>query len=102
MATRPGTNHSLDGKRLLALGDSNPTRRRRKAASDATKASALATLTAAQRRVEAAEHERDAALLAAKAAGVRSPALTLALGGVSRHTVIRRIAAARHAQEAAA
>jgi hypothetical protein len=77
--------------------DSNPTRARRKAARYAAQAEALDDLTRAQRRVEAAQRKRDAALLAAKAAGVRSPQLRAVLGGASRATVFRRVAAAREA-----
>ncbi len=87
------------------MADSNPTRARRKAVRDAGHKAALSALAAAQRRVEAAEsrletaeRDRDDALLAAKAAGVRSPALS-ALLGASRWTVLRR---AQAAQEAAA
>jgi hypothetical protein len=86
--------------------DTNPTRARRKAARDSERLKALDSLAQAQREVEAAERsleaaerERDVRLLAAKEAGVRSPQLRAVLGGVSRHTVIRRVAAA---QEAAA
>jgi hypothetical protein len=86
--------------------DTNPTRARRKAARDSERRKALDALVRAQGKAEAAGHaleaaerERDVRLLAAKAAGVRSPQLRAVLGGVSRHTVIRRVAAA---QEAAA
>jgi hypothetical protein len=77
--------------------DSNPTRARRKAAQYAAQAEALNALARAQRKAEAAERKRDAALLAAKAAGVRSPQLRVVLGGASRATVFRRVAAAREA-----
>lgn len=85
--------------------DTNPTRARRKAARDSERRKVLDALARAQRKVEAAERalevaerDRDNALLAAKAAGVRSPALGAVLGA-SRWTVLRR---AQAAQEAAA
>ncbi len=84
--------------------DSNPTRARRKAARYAAQAVALDSLSRAQRRVDRiradldqAELERDGALLAAKAAGVRSPELRDVLGGASRSTVFRLVTAAREA-----
>ncbi len=77
--------------------DSNPTRARRKAAKYAAQEKALAALASAQRKLETDERERDAALLAAREAGVRSPQLRAVLGGVSRHTVIRRVKAAAEA-----
>jgi hypothetical protein len=84
--------------------DSHPTRARRKATKYAAQAEALDLLARAQRKVgvaerkvEVAERERDAALLAAKSVGVRSPQLRAVLGGASRATVFRRVAAAREA-----
>jgi hypothetical protein len=84
------------------MADSNPTRARRKAARDSERRKALDAVARAQRKLRAAElaadeaeRERDALLLAAKVAGVRSPQLRAVLGGVSRQTVVRRVAAAQ-------
>jgi hypothetical protein len=95
MATNQGKGGTIELIVRRAITDSNATRARRRAAQDAERAEALTTLAAAQRKVEAVERERDAALLAAQAAGARSPELGRVLGTTSRHTIYRRLDAAQ-------